>query len=314
MFVMLACVWLWTSLASAQVEPGEKDYRFKAGDVVYLSVPTRPALNGELVIGESGAVQLPLIGAVGVAGLTLEEMQAKVWQALRNLYPSLEKTDVSLEPVLGYVVYVTGAVSEPGRYRFPGSPGLWDAIRKAGGPTSTAALDMVRIVDAESDSSQSRVFDVLKALETGSVDRLPKLGKQSTVVVPSESEAYVGALGVNIFGAVTKPGFYRLQGDHHDLMSAILLAGGATARASLGSVIILRTKDDGSVSKTEVNLKKYLDTGDTGSNPLLRAGDTVSVPERSSVGYQLSTNPLGLLISAIGTAASIALLIHYWND
>jgi protein involved in polysaccharide export with SLBB domain len=175
--VLLAAMCCLAAAAFAQLEPGEKDYRYRAGDTVYLSVPMRPSLNGDLVIDESGAVVLPLIGRVDVAGLTLEEMHAKIYQALRDLYPSLRDTDVDLEPSLGYVVYVTGAVNKPGRYAFSGPPRVWDAIRRAEGPTGEAALDMVRIVDAESDSSLSRVVNVLRALETGTVERLPRLGK-----------------------------------------------------------------------------------------------------------------------------------------
>lgn len=313
-FVIAAAICVHAAGALAQVEPGEKDYRFRAGDTVYLSVPMRPSLNGDLSIDETGAVTLPLIGRVEVAGLTLEEMKGKIYQALRDLYPSLRETDVSLEPFLGYVVYVTGAVNEPGRYSFSRAPRVWDAIRKAGGPTGEAVLDMVRIVDAESDTSQSRVVDVLKALETGAVDRLPLLGAHATVVVPSGREAYVGSFGVNVIGAVAKPGYYRIQGEHHDLMSAILLAGGPSPKAALGRVKIFRAGSAGSVLSENVNLDRYLKTGNPKSNPTLQAGDTVSIPEQSSIAYQLKNNSLGLLIGLIGTTASILLVIEYYKD
>lgn len=314
--VIAFLMWCWTGgdQAFAQVEPGEKDYRFRSGDTVYLSVPMRPSLNGDLVIDDTGAVLLPLIGRVEVAELTLAEMQARIYRALRDLYPSLRETDVSVEPVLGYVVYVTGAVTEPGRYSFSRAPRVWEAIRKAGGPTGDAVLDMVRVVTADADTSQGQTVDVLKALETGSVDRLPLLGKESTVVVPNRREDYVGSYGVNVLGAVAKPGFYRLPSEHHDLMSAILLAGGPTVRGSLNKVKILRREQDDSMSTRVVNLDDYLETGNLSSNPLLIGGDTINIPEQSSISYQLKNNSLGLLIGLIGTTASILLVIEYYKD
>jgi len=311
--VLFVAVWSQCVVVLGQVEPGEKDYRFRAGDAVHLSVPARPSLNGDLVIGKDGAVVLPLIGPVHVADLTLEEMHGRIYEALRDLYPSLQETDVSLEPVLSYVVYVTGAVMKPGRYAFSGPPRVWEAIRKAEGPTGEAVLDMVRIASAESDTSQSRIVDVLKALETGTVDQLPVLPKESTVVVPSFREAYVGSLGVNVIGAVMKPGYYRLQSEHRDVMSAVLLAGGASPRASLDNVKIFRAGKDGNVLEQSVNLNDYLKSGDPRSNPHLQAGDTVSVPEQSGVAFQLKNNSLGIVIGLIGTTISILILIQNYG-
>lgn len=314
MIAVLAGLAGFGDLAWGQVEPGEKDYRFRKGDTVYLSVPMRPSLNGDLVIDEKGAVVLPLIGSVDVAGLTLSEMHARVYQALRDLYPSLRETDVSIEPVLGWVIYLTGALTEPGRYSFSRPPRVWEAIRKAGGPTADAVLDVVRIVSADGDTSQSRTVDVLNALETGTVDQLPVLGKESTVVVPNRREDYVGAYAVNVLGAVAKPGFYRLPSEHHDLMSAILLAGGATDRGSLKKVTILRREQDDSMSARTVNLNRYLETGDVKSNPLLQGGDTVNVPGQSSISYQLKNNSLGLLVGLIAATASVLLVVEYYQD
>jgi protein involved in polysaccharide export with SLBB domain len=300
-----------TAPALAQSRPGDEEYRFKVGDRIYLTVPDRPALNREMQIADNGSVTIPLIGEVPVVGLTAEEMRGKVWEALHELYPSISREEVAIEAMLSWIVYVSGEVAEPGRYTFTNRPNLWQAIREAGGPTAEAALGDVRIVEDESRGGGSRVIDVLSALERGSVDRLPQLNEGDTVVIPSQDEAYTGAFGVNVYGAVQTPGVYRLTG-RQDLASAVLLAGGPTDRADLDSVKIVRP-NDGGYTTIKVDLKRHLDTGDPASNPPLRAGDTINVPEQNALKYQV-TNNITVITSVLATAATITLLYIRLSD
>lgn len=308
--LLFACltVLLVGSAASEQLRPGDEGYRYKAGDRLFLSVPERPALNREMVIEANGTVTLPLIGSIEVEGLSQPEMQAKVFKALNDLYPSIKEDSFSISPVLGVVIYVTGEVADPGQFSFATAPTLWEAIREAGGPSGKASLGEVRVVADETKGGESHVYDVLSALETGSVDKLPLLNDGDTVVIPSSDEEYTGSQGVNVFGAVGVPGLYRLQG-RQDLMSVLLLAGGPTPRASLGDVKIIRVKDDGSFETLKVNLKKYLDDGDLLSNPNLRPGDTVNVPEQNAIGYQLKNN----ITVITGVIASVVSIILLWD-
>jgi polysaccharide export outer membrane protein len=295
----------------AQSRPGDEEYRFKVGDRLYMTVPDRPALNREMQIADNGVVVLPLIGEVQVAGLTALEIQAKVWEALHELYPSIEQDEIAIEALLAWAVYVSGEVAEPGRYTFSNRPNLWEAIREAGGPTAEAALSDVRVVEDQTRGGGSRVVDVLGALERGSVDRLPLLHEGDTVVIPSQDEVYTGAFGVNVYGAVKTPGVYRLTG-RQDLASAILLAGGPTDRADLDSVRIVRPKGD-SYETIKVDLDRHLDTGDPSANPQLRPGDTVSVPEQNAIAYQL-TNNITVVTSIFATAATLTLLYIRLRD
>ena len=61
----------------AQQAFSSSDYRVGEGDRIFLSVPARPDLNRELVIEAGGIVNLPLIGDVPVAGLTVDEIEKK---------------------------------------------------------------------------------------------------------------------------------------------------------------------------------------------------------------------------------------------
>lgn len=303
---------LFVEPALAQLRPGDEGYRFKVGDRIYMTVPDRPALNREMKIADDGTVTIPLVGAVPVDGLTAEEIRDKVWEPLHELYPSISRNEVTIEAMLSWVVYVSGEVSEPGRYTFTNRPNLWQAIREAGGPSAKAALSDVRIVEDESRGGGSRVVDVMTALERGSVDKLPALNEGDTVVIPSQDETYTGAFGVNVYGAVQTPGVYRLT-SRQDLASAILLAGGPTDRADLDEVRIVRPKDDGTYTTIKINFKKHLDTGDPASNPQLHAGDTINIPSQNALKYQL-TNNITVITGLLASVVTIVLLYDRFKN
>jgi len=290
----------------SQPAAGDKDYRFKVGDRLSLTVPDRPGLSQELRIDEDGMIAIPLVGTVEVVGLTEREAEGKIYEALHSLYPSIARNEIAVEALKAYVVYVTGEVSKPGRYTFTDRPNLWEAIREAGGPTARAQLSGVQVVEDETRGATSRVVDVQSALDMGSVDALPTLHDADTVVIPAQGEEYTGSFGVNVYGAVLKPGVYRLQG-RQDLASAVLLAGGPTDRADLDEVRIIRPNGDGTYSTVEVDLQKHLKTGDKDENPPLRPGDTVNVPEQNALAYQLKNN-ITIVTSIVASVVSLTFL------
>jgi polysaccharide export outer membrane protein len=294
--------------AIAQPKLGDAEYRFKKGDVLRIVIPSRPSLNRDLAVDETGAIAIPLIGGIGVEGLTAVEAHEKIYQALRDYYPSIERLDLTVEGVPTVIVYITGEVATPGKYTFTAPPNLWDAIREAGGPTGTAALDLVRIVRSDAIGGAPETFNVLAAMENGTTDTLPTLRDGDTVVLSSARETYVGSLGVNVVGAVVKPGFYRLQGEHHDVMSAIMMAGGMLPKAAVGAVKIIRKHADGTTLTEKLDLDKYVEKGDPRFNPLLNPGDTVVVPEQNAWAYQFKTN-FGVILSLIATTATVLLVI-----
>lgn len=298
--------------AFAQQVFSEADYRVGVGDRIFLSVPQRSDLNRELVIQEGGVVTLPLIGEVQVGGLTLAEIEEKLLSSIKDYYPSITDVDISIREAVSQVIYITGQVNKPGKFNFHKSPNLWEAIREAGGATPTAALDNVRVVKDRAKGGHSAVYNIQNALETGSVAELPILEAGDTVIVPAAAEIYTGSFGVNVFGSVVAPGVYKLQA-RQDLITAILQAGGPAQVASLDNVNIVRPNPDGSISSISVDFKRFLDYGDPFSNPKLKPGDTVYVPQKSR-GKQIADADLTLVLTLLTTTLSVVLLTLTIND
>ena len=119
---------------------GEGDYILASGDTLDLMVYREPDLGMRSKIARDGRVQLPLLGEVKVAGMSVRDAQ----EHIRKLYD----TDYLVDPqiylnIASYTqrkITVIGQVSRPGSYELQGneSLGILEAIGMAGGFTRIA--------------------------------------------------------------------------------------------------------------------------------------------------------------------------------
>jgi polysaccharide export outer membrane protein len=190
--IMTVLTVVFLFLEISQVRVGAQistSYRIKAGDKLYLQVPQRPDLSRELIVQSNGIINIPLVGDVPVAGLTLQDVEGNVFQLLKDLYPSITGVEITISEAVHQVVYVIGQVGAPGRFTFPAPPNLWETIREAGGPTIEASLDNVRIVKDRNQGGASITINVQEALENGTVDELPDLENGDTVIISQRAQA-----------------------------------------------------------------------------------------------------------------------------
>jgi protein involved in polysaccharide export with SLBB domain len=120
------------------------------GDKLRIIVFEQNPLGGEFVVDQDGAVSLPLIGRLHVAGLVTGEAEKLIAGRLAGNIVKNPKVNVD---VLHYrPVYVYGEVTRPGAYEFVGNPTVIDAVTLAGGYTyraQTDGLSLIRYGDPE---------------------------------------------------------------------------------------------------------------------------------------------------------------------
>src|SRR5437867_6149223 len=102
-----------TSLASGGGSPLE--YRIGAGDVLEISVWKNPDLSRTVLVVPTGTISLPLLNQVPAAGLTPDELRAKLTQGFSR-YVSGAEVSVLLKEVHSYSISIVGQASHPGRY------------------------------------------------------------------------------------------------------------------------------------------------------------------------------------------------------
>lgn len=292
------------------------DYVIGAGDKLQVDVFRVPDYSGEYEVLVNGALRLPIVGSVDVAGLTLAQATNVISQAYskRLRRPII---DVFLTEPRPLRVGIAGEVSQPGEYVLQREgtqfPSLVSALETAGGITQSADLDRVVVRRQNGTATPSMVVTNLKQLlETGDLRYSFELRDGDTILVPtresfSQAESLQIAsasfaadanrpLNIAVVGEVFRPGPYTVTGTvttgdagqagdsgstevPPTVTRAIQVAGGIQPGANIRDVQIHRRTRNGQQQNINVNLWKLLTEGDITEDIILQEGDTVSVPK-----------------------------------
>jgi len=148
------------------------DYILKSGDTLDMVIYREPDLSIRSRIGKDGMIQLPLLGEIKLAGMTVRNATTLI----RNRY----NADYLVDPevYLNIAAYnankftIIGQVNKPGAYEFSGSEplGMLEAIGMAGGFTRIADRGHVIVKRREGNSVRTMKINAKKLADTG-VDR-----------------------------------------------------------------------------------------------------------------------------------------------
>ncbi|MFN8179585.1 MAG: polysaccharide biosynthesis/export family protein [bacterium] len=262
--------------APAPAVPPTAEYTVGIGDKLEINVWQRPDLGATVIVDSQGDVTLPLIGAIRAAGSTPGKFGEELTRRLSFVDRDVSLVTVSVLEYNSRRVFVMGEVTKPGAYSFPTMPGVWEAIREAGGPTADAALTRVKVVPPASSGPPS-VIDLDHAIATGDFSSLPALSPGTTILVPRAEAAGSEGDVVYVYGRVKTPGAFSID-NARSALHAVLAAGGPLDDANMSSVKVVRP---GPVQARvfEVNLNDYTSRGKLFPNVPLLPGDCVTVPQ-----------------------------------
>lgn len=270
-FLALALAWTGGPLPAQTVAIGAT-YRLGPKDLIEIKVYEVPELNVEVRIGETGAVNLPLIGEVPAQGLTEAEFAQRLKLLLESKYVNRASVSVEVRDFRSRPIVVIGAVRSPGNLAFPGRWTLIEALAAAGG-VGEAHGDFVYVMrraeNGLTDQISIRIDDLF-------VHGDPKANipifANDLINVPTTVEVTVFALG-----EVLSPGAIRFKSTERiTVLSVIARAGGLSDRASK-KLSIKRRKGESLQEEVEVDYKRIL----AGKEPdvTLSDGDVLVVKE-----------------------------------
>lgn len=143
----VAMIFASASLFAMDSVKGASQYKLRPLDVLTVKVFQEPDLDTIYKVSQNGMIVLPLINAVKVSGLTVQEAQKQIKALYEKDY--LVKADVSIfiSEYSPQRVYVIGQVNRPGEVMFPPeeSMTLSKAIAGAMGTTRLANLRAINI-------------------------------------------------------------------------------------------------------------------------------------------------------------------------
>lgn len=128
------------------VEP----YMLDSGDAMRITVFDQPSLTETYTVDVEGMISMPLIGDIPARGLTTEELDGVVTQALAQSY--LRNPDVSVEIATYRPFFVLGEVGSAGQFPYVAGMTVRSAIAIAGGFSARAVdtnVDVSRTINGE---------------------------------------------------------------------------------------------------------------------------------------------------------------------
>jgi polysaccharide biosynthesis/export protein len=240
------------------------------GFLLSMEIYDTPEYSVELRIDTSGNVNLPMVGDVHIADLTLGEASHKIAASLRDSKILTDPhVNLNIEEYASRDVTVLGEVHAPGRVELIAPKHLDDVIALAGGETEYAG-NRIEIRHAQGASaSRTEVVHY-----SGDINN-PAHGE--TLVMPGDTVTVKRAGVVYVLGGVTRPGGYIMQenGDL-DVTQAVALAYGTTMPAAVNSMRLIRKQEDGKVQEIPIHYRDMV----KGKIPPMRlqAQDVIYVP------------------------------------
>ncbi len=251
-----------STFAPSNNVPISSSYKLGPGDKVKLNYYGTEQVRLESFISRSGTLELPLLGPVNLAGLSLEESRELIKQKVES---ELIGTTISLNltELRSITVYVLGEAYKPGTYTLSALSSVVNALYLSGGPNRNGSLRNIKIRRNNKEIS----FDLYQLLVFGDTSNGIRLEDGDVIFIPFIEKK------ISMLGGFKRPHFYEIK-EKETIKDAISLAGGFTFEAGSNPDIEYSTIDNTSNLRKDI---KILSANDHGI--LLKNGDSLSVSE-----------------------------------
>jgi protein involved in polysaccharide export with SLBB domain len=217
--------------------PVDPDYRLGPGDQVVLVLTGDVQASYSLNVTREGSIVIPEVGQMFVNGLTMEQLEDRLYGRLGQVYASVARGasagthfQVSLGQLRTNQVYLIGEVERPGAYQVSAVASVFNALYDAHGPSRDGSF---RHIEVRRGGKVVQTVDLYDYLLHGDSRQDLRLEQGDVIFVP------VAGKQVGIEGAVRRPALYEMLPDE-GLADLLLFAGRAEAGAIVDRVQIDR--------------------------------------------------------------------------
>lgn len=179
-------------------------------------------------------------------------------------------------------IYVFGQVNAPGRYRFTDEMHFLDILSAADGPTGQADIHNIRVTHRDKSYARVSKLNLSMYFETGDESLLPKVKRGDTIYIPEKDRNWLERSKestIRVLGAVNQPGRYQFD-DTMTILDLLAQAGGPRESAYLEKITIVNVSCCQNQART-FDLIAFSKSANLRNLPVLRAGDTVYIPDQS---------------------------------
>ncbi len=248
-----------STFAPVEQIPVTPSYLTNVGDELLVKVWGQVSLSASVTVDRSGAIYLPQVGSIQVAGIPYSALQDTVRARIAKIYRNFNLS-VTMGQLHSIRVYVTGEARQPGSFTVSSLSTLVSALYVTGGPAPQGSF---RHIQVRREGQVITDFDLYALLVYGDKSKDVPLLPGDVIYIPP-----VGPQAA-LFGSVKNSAIYELKSDT-TVAELIKDAGGLSVLASLSNAAIERIGAKHERTTVQVSLT-------TGQGELMRDGDILRV-------------------------------------
>ncbi len=169
--------------AAPTVAKEQANYTIQPSDVLSISVWKETELQLTVIVRPDSGLSIPLVGDIVARDKTVEELSAVIAERLSRFIPD-PVVSVAVQEVRGNAFYVLGRVARPGEFILRRPTDVMQALSMAGGFTTYAKLDDIKILRRKSGELTAISFHYPDVAEGENLEQNILLESGDVIVVP----------------------------------------------------------------------------------------------------------------------------------
>jgi protein involved in polysaccharide export with SLBB domain len=242
--------------------PIPQNYILGISDQLSINVWGASQTKYQLTIDKNGAITIPDVGPIHLAGLSFEKGQAMIKNRLMAIYSGMAGefpntwAEVSLGAIRSIKISVIGEINAPGTYTLPSTASAFNALYLSGGPNENGSFRDIKLIR---DGVTIKTIDVYDFLINADPSANAQLREQDILFVPNYKTR------VEIAGEIKRKAIFEIK-NNETMSDLIRFAGGFGDKAYTHSLTVIRNNDKEREVKTvaDVDFGKFvLQNGDS---------------------------------------------------
>ena len=196
--------------------PVSSEYVLGPGDELLIRGWGTIDIDYRAVVNRNGAINIPTIGTILLAGLKADEAEKAIRNAIGRLYKGVN-VNITFGQLRSITVYVVGQARRPGTYTVSSLSTLVTALFASGGPNANGSM---RHVQVKRSGKVAAELDLYSFIAKGDKSADIKLQDGDTIFIPP-SGGFVA-----LVGKVNTPAIFELKSGNDTIESMLDIAGG----------------------------------------------------------------------------------------
>lgn len=202
-------------------------YILDFGDILEVQIVGQKAMIEELPVNRDGSINIPEIGKVFIAGLSLESASSLIKNKIESAYIGVNSF-VTLINVRDIQILITGNAYKPGMYTLNGNSSVLHAISMAGGINDNGSYREINLIRNNKLISSLDLYDIFIY---GYSNLSANLRSGDTIHISQHKNLVHAVSGVN------RPMIYELKPEQ-TLMDLVGYANGLSSNANIKSMVV----------------------------------------------------------------------------